>query len=199
MKSFHDDALNVTYFYPAEFVPAPSVSTPANPSKCIQSTLFAYSADPGGSSSFALSTIGNTCPGTLRAASELEAFTRAQVLSQLKQYGEPQITQKPFSYAIAGHPAAITMASVATPAAPGKAAQVVYAAKACALGNALAKTRKESNPVEPVTHVICFDFTTQNGEKLTQMFSFIIQLENASFEPMFAGSVIRNTRASARR
>src|SRR5271169_6927235 len=71
MKSFHDDALNVTYFYPADFVPAPSGSTPADPSKCIKSTLFAYSVEPGGSSSFALSTIGNTCPDTLRAASEL--------------------------------------------------------------------------------------------------------------------------------
>jgi hypothetical protein len=95
MKSFHDDALNVTYFYPAEFVAAPSSSTPADPSKCIRSTFFAYTVEPSGSSSFALSTIDNTCPDTLRSASELGPFTRAQVLSQLKRYGEPQITLEP--------------------------------------------------------------------------------------------------------
>lgn len=193
MKSFHDEALNITYFYPAEFVPAPSGSTPADPSKCIKSTLFANSVERGGSSSFALSTIGNGCPDTLQAADQLGPFTRALILSQLKQYGVAHITQGPFRYAIAGHPAAITVASVATPPAPGKVAQVVYAAKACALGNAPAKTRKKSDRVEPVTHVVCFDFTTQNSEKLTQMFSFIIQFDNAPVEPMFPASVIRNT------
>jgi hypothetical protein len=76
---------------------------------------------------------------------------------------------------------------------------VVYAAKACALGNALAKTRKKFDPVGPVTHVVCFDFTTQNGEKLTQMFSFIIQFDNAPLEPVFPGSVIRNTGLLVRR
>jgi hypothetical protein len=199
MKSFHDDALNITYFYPAGFVPAPSGSAPADPSKCIRSKLFTYSVEPGGSSSFALSTIDNTCPDTLRAASELGPFARAQVLSQLKQYGEPQITQEPFRYAIAGHPAAITLASATTTAAPGKVAHVVYAAKACALGNALVKARKKSDPIEPVTHVVCFDFTTQNGEMLTQMFSFIIQFDNAPLEPMFPGSVIRSAGVPTRR
>jgi len=199
MKSFHDNALNVTYFYPAEFVPAPSGSTPTDSSKCVKSTLFASSVKASGSSSFALSTIGNTCPDTLRAASELGPFTRAQVMSQLKQYGKPQITQEPSRYAIAGHPAAITLASVATPTAPGKVAHVVYAAKACTLGNALAKRRKKSDPVEPVTHVVCFDFTTQNAEKLTQMFSFIIQFDNAQLQPMFPRSVIRATEVPTRR
>jgi hypothetical protein len=193
IKSFHDEALNITYFYPAEFVPVPSGSTADDPSRCIKSTLFVSSVERSGSSSFALSTIGNTCPDTLRAASELGPFTRAQVLNELKQYGEPHITQEPFRYAIAGHPAAITVASVATSAASGKVAQLVYTAKACALGNALAKTRKKSDAVEPVTHIVCFDFTTQNSEKLTEMFSFIIQFDNAPVEPIFPGSVIRNT------
>ena len=199
IKSFHDDVLNITYFYPATFVPAPPNSTPADPSKCIKSTLFAYSVTPVESSSFALSTIDDTCPETLRTAIELGPFTREQVLRQLKQYGQPEITQEPSRYAIAGHPAAITVASVAIPAAPGKVAQVIYAAKACALGNIPVKSRRRSDPADPVTHVVCFDFNTQNGGVLAQMFSYIIQFDNAALQPMFPGIVIRTTEASTRR
>src|ERR1700723_2144467 len=125
IKSFHDEVLNITYFYPATFVPAPPNSTPVDPSKCIKSTLFAYSVTPVETSSFALSTIDATCPEALRTAIELGPFTREQVLRQLKQYGQPEITQEPSRYVIAGHPAAITVASVAIPAAPGKVAQVI--------------------------------------------------------------------------
>ena len=191
IKSFHDDVLNITYFYPATFLPAPPNSTPVDPSKCIKSTLFAYSVTPVESSSFALSTIDDTCPETLRTAIELGPFTREQVLRQLKQYGEPQIIQEPSRYAIAGHPAAITVASVTIPEAPGKVAQVIYAANACALGNIPVKSRRRSDPATPVTHVVCFDFTTQNGGMLTQMFSFIIQFDNAQPQPMFPSSVVR--------
>jgi formate dehydrogenase maturation protein FdhE len=42
----------------------------------------------------------------------------AQVMSPLKQYGEPQIAEVPSRYAVACHPAAITIAF----AAPGKVA-----------------------------------------------------------------------------
>jgi hypothetical protein len=199
IKSFHDEVLNITYFYPATFVPAPPSSTPVDPSKCIKSTLFAYSVTPVETSSFALSTIDATCPEALRTAIELGPFTREQVLRQLKQYGQPEITQEPSRYVIAGHPAAITVASVAIPAAPGKVAQVIYAAKACALGNIPTKSRRKSDPSEPVTHVVCFDFNTQNGGALAQMFSFIIQFDNAPLQPMFPSSVIRTTDAPIRR
>jgi hypothetical protein len=199
IKSFHDDVLNITYFYPATFGPAPPNSTPVDPSKCIKSTLLAYSVTPVESSSFALSTIDDTCPETLRTAIELGPFTREQVLHQLKQYGQPEITQEPSRYAIAGHPAAITVASVAVPAAPGKGAQVIYAAKACALGNIPVKSRRRSDPAEPVTHVVCFDFNTQNGGMLAQMFSFIIQFDNAQLQPMFPSNVIHATEVPTRR
>jgi hypothetical protein len=199
MKSFHDDVLNITYFYPATFVPAPPNSTPADPSKCIKSTLFAYSVTPVESSSFALSTIDDTCPETLRTAIELGPFTREQVLHQLKQYGEPEITQEPSRYAIAGHPAAITVASVTIPAAPGNVAQAIYAAKACALGNIPIRSRRKSDPAELVTHVVCFDFTTQNGGMLAQMFSFIIQFDTAQPQPMFPSGVVRAADIPTRR
>jgi hypothetical protein len=76
---------------------------------------------------------------------------------------------------------------------------MIYAAKACALGSIPLKARKKSDPVELSTHVLCFDFTTQNSGMLTQMFSFIIQFENTPLEPMFPGSVIRNTGGTSRR
>jgi hypothetical protein len=201
LKSFHDDVLNITYFYPAEFVPALPASTPAlvGTSKCMQPTLFAYSVTPTENSSFALTTIDNTCPEILRGASQLGPFTREQIVLQLKRYGNPAIIQAPTNYTIAGHPASITVASVASPPDPGKVAPIIYAAKACALGNIPLRARKKSEPVEPVTHVLCFDFTTQNSGMLTQMFSFIIQFENSPLEPMFPGGVIRNTVEPSRR
>jgi hypothetical protein len=201
LRSFHDDALNITYFYPSEFMPEPAASTPAlaGTPKCMQPTLFAYSVTPVENSSFAISTIDRTCPEILRSASQLGPFTREQILRQLKQYGDPAIIQVPTNYAIAGHPAAITVASVAMPAGSGKVARIIYAAKACALGSIPLKTRKRSDPVDPGTHILCFDFTTQNGGTLPEMFSFIIQFENSPLEPMFPGSVIRNIGEPSRR
>jgi hypothetical protein len=201
LKSFHDDVLNITYFYPAEFVPAPPGSTPslAGSSTCMQPTLFAYSVTPIENSSFALTTIDNTCPEILRGASQLGPFTREQIVRQLKQYGVPTIIQESTNYTIAGHPAAITLASVAIPAGPGKVAPIIYAAKACVTGTVPLRTRKKSDLVEPVTHILCFDFNTQNSGMLTRMLSFIVQFENSPLEPMFPGSVIRNIGGTSRR
>jgi hypothetical protein len=201
IKSFHDDTLNITYFYSADFVPASSGTpvAPGDESKCIKPTLFANSVTAGDNSSFTFSTIDNTCPELLHRASELRSFTREQVLLQLKQYGEPTINQVPVLYTIAGHPAAITVASVSIPASPGKVVQTIYAAKACALGNILAKSHKKSDPTEPVTHVVCIDFTTQDSGLPTQMFSFIVKFDNAPLEPFFPGNVIRSLDTTARR
>jgi hypothetical protein len=159
----------------------------------MQPTLFAYSVTPIENSSFALTTIDNTCPEILRGASQPGPFTREQIVRQLKQYGDPTIIQAPTNYTIGGHPAAITVASAAIPADPGKVAPIIYAAKACALGSVPLRTRRKSDPVDPITHVLCFDFNTQNSGMLTQMFSFIIQFENTPPEPMFPGSLIRHS------
>jgi hypothetical protein len=201
LKSFHDDVLNITYFYPAEFVPARPASTPsqAGTSKCMQPTLFAYSVTPIENSSFALTTIDNACPEILRGASQLGPFTREQIVRQLKQYGDPTIIQAPTNYTIAGHPASITVASVAIPADPGKVARIVYAAKACAMGSVPLRTHIKSDFVAPPTHVLCFDFTTQNSGMVNRMFSFIIQFEDSPLEPMFPSSVIRNIGGTSRR
>src|SRR6202021_4163547 len=92
LKSFHEDVLIITYFYPSEFVPAPSASVPAlaGASKCMQPTLFVYSVSPVANSSFAISTIDSTCPEILRSASQLGSFIGKQILRQPKKNGGPQ-------------------------------------------------------------------------------------------------------------
>jgi hypothetical protein len=194
-KSFHDSALNITYFYPARFVADPASLTPkpdADPTpKCAHSTLFANSVSPIDASSFVLSTIDNTCPNVLHGATLLGPFVREQILRQLKQYGEPTVTQEPTNYAIDGHPAAIVLASVPMPEAKGKIPTTTFAAKACVLGNIPVKPRKKSEPAEPTRHVLCFDFTTQHSSLYTLLFAFSMQFDNDQPQPMVPGSVIR--------
>jgi hypothetical protein len=194
-KSFHDQALNLTYFYPGRFVPDPESVSPrpsaeATP-KCARSTLFANAVSPVDTSSFVLSTIDNTCPNVLHGATMLGPFVREQILRQLKQYGEPTITQEPTAYAIDGHPAAIVLASVPMPVAEGKIPHTTYAAKACFLGNIPAKPHKKSDPVDQVRHVLCFDFTTLHNDLYSLMFGFSMQFDNDSPQPIVPGSVIR--------
>lgn len=195
-KSFHDPALNITYFYPGRFVPdaaslAPKPSADPTP-KCAHSTLFANSVSTVDTASFVLSTIDNTCPNILRGATLLGPFIREQILRQLKQYGEPTITQEPTSYAIDGHPASIVLASVPMPTTPeNKLPRTTYAAKACVLGNIPVKPKKKSDPVEPTRHVLCFDFTTLHSDLYTLMFAFTMQFDNDAPLPMVPGSVIR--------
>ncbi len=193
-KSFHDPALNVTYFYPERFVPDPASTARPNADaspKCAHSTLFANAITPGDTTSFVLSTIDNTCPNVLRGAIMLGPFVREQIIRQLKQYGEPTVTQEPTSYAIAGHPAAIVLASVPMPDAPGKIPTTTYAAKACVLGNIPVKPKKKSDPVDPTRHVLCFDFTTEHSDRYHLMFAFAMQFDNDAPLPLVPGSVIR--------
>jgi hypothetical protein len=194
-KSFHDAALNVTYFYPGRFVPdpeslAPKPSTDGTP-KCAHSTLYANSVTPVDVSAFVLSTIDNSCPSVLRGAVTLGPFIREQIIRQLKQYGEPKVTQEPTNYFINGHPAAIVLASVPMPEEKGKLPATTYAAKACVLGNIPVKPKKKSDPVEPTRHVLCFDFTTQHSDLYTLLFAFTMQFDNDQPLPMVPGSVIR--------
>src|SRR5712671_1271106 len=194
-KSFHDSALSVTYFYPGRFVPDPESiahkpGTDGAP-RCARSTLFANSVTPVDTSSFVLSTIDNSCPNVLHGATLLGPFIREQILRQLKQYGEPTITQEPTNYAIDGHPASIVLASVPMPEIKGKIPTTTYAAKACVLGNIPVKPKKKSDTVEPTRHVLCFDFTTLHQDLYHLMFAFSMQFDNDSPQPMVPGSVIR--------
>lgn len=191
-KSFHDDALNITYFYPNHFAPitAPQdKGANAVAEKCVQTTLIAKSAIAAGPSSFVLTRIDDTCPDVLREATSLGPFTRAQLLSQLKQYGEPAISREPTRYVIDGRAAALTLASVSLAPAAHHGAQTIYAAKACALGSVPARRHKKSDPGDPTRRVLCFDFSTENSDLISLMFAFIIQFDNDPPAPLFPGSV----------
>jgi hypothetical protein len=191
-KSFHDDALNITYFYPAHFAPVPdrpSVSADAVADKCAETTLIAESAIPAGPSSFVLSKIDHACPELLRKASALGPFTRVQLLRQLKQFGEANISHEPTRYIIDGRPAAITLGSVWIPPADHHAGKTIYAAKACALSDIPIGGHKKSDPSDSVGRVLCFDFSTENTDLISLMFAFIIQFDNDPPAPLFPGNV----------
>jgi hypothetical protein len=191
-KSFHDDALNITYFYPSHFDPVtdhPGVSSDAVADKCAKTTLIAESAIPAGPSSFVLSEIDHACPELLRQATALGPFTRVQLLRQLKQFGEANISHEPTRYIIDGRPAAITLGSVSIPPADHHAGKTIYAAKACALSDIPSGGHKKSDPSDSVGRVLCFDFSTENTDLISLMFAFIIQFDNDPPAPLFPGNV----------
>jgi hypothetical protein len=190
-KSFHDDALNITYFYPAHFKPVtdqPGVNSDFVDDKCASTTLIANSAIPAGPSSFVLTRIDPACPELLRKATALGPFTRVQLLRQLKQFGKARISHEPTRYMIDGRPAAITVGSVFIPSADHRAAKTIYAAKACALSDVPATGRKRSGQ-RAVGRVLCFDFSTGNSDLISLMFAFIIQFDNDPPGPLFPGNV----------
>jgi hypothetical protein len=195
LKRFHDDALNITYFYPSRFAAVlspPSTAFNTDSPQCVRTTLFANSVTPIDTSSFALSSVDTTCPDFLRRGTQLGPFIREEILHQLKQYGDPSITQESTRYNIDGRPAAMILASVPMPQTSDKVARTTYAAKACALASIPVKARKkDSKSIGPISHVLCFDFTTQNSDLLNQMFSFIVQFDNDPLTPMFPASVVR--------
>ena len=194
-KIFRDNALGVTYSYPGEFlaekVVAPAKADPAAP-RCVQSTLSGGSTTKLGSSVFVLSMMDDACPGVLlKASRQLESFTKEQILRQLKSYGTPVVTQEPVHYSIDGHPAAITMGSAQPDEAqPGKTSVTTYAAKACVLRNVAVKATK-SNSAQPVKHVLCFDFTTQQKDLLPLMLGFTIQFDEGKPESLVPGNILR--------
>jgi hypothetical protein len=183
-QSFHDEALNITYFYPPQFTPIPDPPTTES-ANCGRTTLLAHANNRIGNSSFTLSTVDHACADTPKDAAALLPFVRGQILNQLKPFGTPAITREPMRYVLDGRPAAITLASVA---APGKAPHSFYAGKACAMSTIPPKHRKKSDPPDPADHVLCFDFTTDNADLVSNMLSFIVQFGNDPPEPLFLAS-----------
>jgi hypothetical protein len=178
---------NITYFFPAHFEPV--TEQPSNATDCATTTLVADSAIPAGPSSFVLSRIDATCPVLLRKAAALGPFTRVQLLSQLKQFGEAKISHEPTRYMIDGRPAAITLGSVSTMPAGHHSGKTIYAAKACALSDIPSGGHKRSDTVDPASRVLCFDFSTENSDLISMMFAFIIQFDDDPPAPLFPGSV----------
>jgi hypothetical protein len=185
-KSFHDDALDITYFYPAHFETV--TDQPGSSGTCATTTLIADSAIPAGPSSFVLTRIDPACSELIHKATALGPFTRVELLRQLKQFGEARISHEPTRYIIDGRPAAITVGSVSIPSADRHAGKTIYAAKACALSDIPSGGRKKPDQKE-VGRVLCFDFSTENSDLISLMFAFIIQFDNDPPAPLFPGSV----------
>jgi hypothetical protein len=187
--------MGVIYAYPgvftAEKVVAPPKADPAHP-RCVESTLTGGATTKLGSSVFVLSTMDDSCPGVLlNASKQLGAFTKEQILRQLKSYGTPVVTQDPVRYSIDGHPAAITLGSAAPEKAePGKTLVTTYAAKACVLGNVAVKATK-TDPAQPTKHIFCFDFTTQQRDLLPLILGFTIQFDEGKTQSLVPGNILR--------
>ena len=185
-KSFHDDALDITYFYPAHFEPV--TDQPGSSNTCTKTTLIADSAIPAGPSSFVLTRIEPACSELIHKATALGPFTRVELLRQLKQFGEARISHEPTRYIIDGRPAAITVGSVSIPSADHHAGKTIYAAKACALSDIPGAGRKKPDQTE-IGRVLCFDFSTENSDLISLMFAFIIQFDNDPPAPLFPGNI----------
>jgi len=180
-RSFRDESLNITYFYPAPFTAIEDPPVPGA-SKCAQNVLTTNAINRIGSSTFTVSRLDATCAGTPADANALAPFVRGQIWSQLREYGTPVITREPLRYFVDGRPAYISLASVTFP--HGKHDQTTYAAKTCALG-AVPEKRRKKDPVDQNSHILCFDFTTDNADLVSSMLSFVVQFADDPPEPVF--------------
>lgn len=196
LKSFHDPASGAAYFYPGEFMPiapaAPAKAEAATP-HCVRTSFSAGSGPAAGDSAFVFSVIDNACPGVLHDAQQLSSFTKAQILRQMKRYGTPVITHDPVRYTVAGHPAAVTLASAQpaeTQAADAKAKnndKTTYAAKACVLTGSPTTTGHDSGPKQ----VLCFDFTTTRQDFLPRLSAFSVQFDGEMLQSLVPGTILR--------
>ncbi|HEY6374412.1 MAG TPA: hypothetical protein VIX90_02685 [Edaphobacter sp.] len=194
LKSFHDATSGVAYFYPGEFMsvaPAAPAKTDAAAPHCVRTSFSAGSSPAIGDSAFVFSVIDNACPGVLKEAQQLGSFTRAQILRQMKRYGTPIITHDPVRYTIAGHPAAVTLASAQateTQAAEAKTKgdRTTYAAKACVLTGS-STTGHGSDPKQ----VLCFDFTTTREDILPRLSAFSVQFDGEPLQSLVPGTILR--------
>jgi hypothetical protein len=136
--------------------------------------------------------IDNACPGVLHEAQQLGSFTKTQILRQMKRYGTPVITHDPVRYTVAGHPAAVTLASAqaaeSQTAAPKtkRSDGTTYAAKACML-TGTPTTGHESDPKQ----VLCFDFTTTRQDLLSRLSAFSVQFDGEPLQSLVPGAILR--------
>jgi hypothetical protein len=200
-SSFHDDAHDVTYFFPKHFAPVLSdqgADADSLDSNCAHKLLTARSAIPAGLSTFVVSRISGDCLGVVRDATSLGAFTRTELIGQLIRVGTARITHGPSRYIIDGRPAAITLAQVTLPPIEHQAASIVYAAKACTPRIPLPLGHRKSNFRDPGIVMLCFDFTTRNPDLVNLMLSFVAQFGDDLPVPLFPGNALPSQQPDCR-
>ena len=195
-RTFRDQSLGITYFYPQRFTPVALAPAKLETSQsCAHSSLSGSFSTPIGTSAFVISNIGDACPKVLQSAVQnLDNFTREQVVRELKRYGNPKVQRDGVHYTIDGRPASIAIASVKHPAPVDVnsvlPAKMTYAAKACVLAQVPDKHSKLSVQ-EQVKHIVCFDFTTAEKDLLPEMLSFTVQFDGSGPEPLVPGGILR--------
>lgn len=194
-RIFHNPALGVTIFYPERFTAVQLAPAKVETGQsCAHSMLSGSSVTPVGKSAFVFSSVGSACPAILQAAAtNLDDFTRRQLLRQLKQYGDPVVTHDPMRYTIDGHPASITIASVKLPADADVNSLAIqrktYAAKACVLGEVPDRHNKAS-VASQTKQIVCFDFTTEQNDLMPLMLAFTMQFGGDGPQPVVPRGVL---------
>jgi hypothetical protein len=202
MKSFKELDFNMTFIYPADFVPAKAnVAAPATytvpatrPDKppCVQTPL-SVGSNAAGNSALVFSIIDDACPTILHDAQKLGAFAQTQILRQLQSYGAPTITMPSRSYTLDGRSAAVVLAS-ATPAASASAAAPVttYAAKVCMFARVQAYTfGKVPANLTAANSIICFDFTSRKRDGLESLLALPVVFEDLTPRSLVPAALLR--------
>ncbi len=202
MKSFKELDFNMTFIYPADFIPAKrGVTAPATytipttkPDKppCVQTPL-SVGSNAAGNSAFVFSIIDDACPTILRTAQKLAAFAQAQILRQLQNYGTPTITMQPRSFTLDGRSAAVVLAS-ATPAPTASPAPPVttYAAKVCMFGREQAYNfGKVPTQLTTAHSIICFDFTSRKRDALEPLLALPVIFDDLPPRSLVPAALLR--------
>ncbi len=198
MKTFKEPDFDMTFIYPASFVPVdPKAAAPSTysmpksrPDKppCVQTPLAVGTNTPD-TSALVFSIIDDACPTILHDAQKLGDFVNTQILRQLKRYGTPAITKGPSLYTFDGRSAAVILAS-ATTDAPKPI--TTYAAKVCMFGNVTAYTfGKIPSQLTAANSVICFDFTTRQHDGLEPLFSLPLIFEDLAPRSLVPAAILR--------
>jgi hypothetical protein len=202
MKSFKELDFDMTFIYPADFVPAKAgITAPATytipttkPDKprCVQTPL-SVGSNAAGTPALVFSIIDDACPTILRDAQKLGSFAQTQILRQLQGYGVPTITMPSRSYTFDGRSAAVVLAS-ATPAPTASPAPPVttYAAKVCMFAREQAYTfGKIPNQLTAANSVICFDFTTRKHDGLEPLLALPVVFEDLTPRSLVPAALLR--------
>jgi hypothetical protein len=202
MKSFKELDFNMTFIYPADFipakanVPAPETYTipatkPDNP-PCVQTPL-SVGSNAAGNAALVFSIIDAACPTILRDAQKLGAFAQTQILRQLQSYGTPVITMPSRSYTFDGRSAAVVLASATAVTTASAAAPITtYAAKVCMFARVQAYTfGKVPSQLTAANSIICFDFTTRKHDGLEPLLALPIVFEDLAPRSLVPAALLR--------
>ena len=202
MKSFKELDFNMTFIYPADFIPAKAnVTAPdtytiptTKPDKppCVQTPL-SVGSNATGNAALVFSIIDNACPTILHDAQKLGNFAQTQILRQLQSYGTPVITMPSRSYTFDGRSAAVVLASATAAATPSAAAPITtYAAKVCMFARVQAYTfGKVPSQLTAANSIICFDFTTRKHDGLEPLLALPVVFEDLAPRSLVPAALLR--------